>query len=72
MISDWRDIRLKRHYRNGKLSPDEKYTVQLSVFVPRNIYGNHTIIVHCDSSNTVYEHGMDENNKVFKVRNFDI
>ncbi|XP_076095373.1 uncharacterized protein LOC143066264 [Mytilus galloprovincialis] len=25
------------------------------------------ILVHCDSSNTVYEHGMDENNKVFKT-----
>ncbi|CAG2191761.1 unnamed protein product [Mytilus edulis] len=53
----------KRNFRNGKLVPDESYTVHLSVLVPRNIYGNYTIIVHSDSGNYVYEHGMDENNK---------
>lgn len=63
MFSDWQDIRLKRHYRLGKLVPDESYTVHLAVLVPRNIYGNYTIIVHSDSGNDVYEHGMDENNR---------
>ncbi|VDI13273.1 Hypothetical predicted protein, partial [Mytilus galloprovincialis] len=60
---DWQDIRLERHYRLGKLVPDESYTVHLAVLVPRNIYGNYTIIVHSDSGNDVYEHGMDENNR---------
>ncbi|XP_052094770.1 uncharacterized protein LOC127730411 isoform X2 [Mytilus californianus] len=60
---DWQDIHLKRHYRIGKLVPDESYTVHLSILVPRNIYGNYTIIVHSDSASDVYEHGMDENNR---------
>ncbi|CAC5402582.1 unnamed protein product [Mytilus coruscus] len=62
-ILDKQDFLLKRHYRNGKLVPDESYTVHLTVPVPRNIYGNYTIIVHSDSFNNVYEHGMDKNNK---------
>ena len=59
---DSSDISLKLIRRNGGLTQDELYTTQITVVVPREIFGEFYIIVQTDVYNAVFEHTAEDNN----------
>lgn len=64
---DSSDVVLARVQRKGGLRPEETYTAQITVTVPREIYGDFFIIVQTDLYQKVFEYTSDDNNIAVSV-----